>query len=129
MESSNNGIFLFGRSLYNQVPTLLTISSLLPAGVAFSHFFLTGWLSVVVVRTTYRSYLALPPSSATRHRQSLRRGHVQLFSFLAAASLATAFYFGMRFASLSYMVWAAERGVELPEGSVTLFLSNSFHSY
>jgi hypothetical protein len=41
---------------------------------------------------------------------------VQLFSVLAVASLVTAFYFGMRFASLSYMVWAAERGVDLPEG-------------
>ncbi|KAG0652051.1 hypothetical protein D0Z07_1420 [Hyphodiscus hymeniophilus] len=89
--------------------------SRLPAGVAFSHFFLTGWLSFVAVRTIYRSYLALPPSSATRHRQPLRRGHVQLFSILAFTSLVTAFYFGMRFASLSYRVWAAERGVELPE--------------
>ena len=70
---------------------------------------------MVAIRTIYRSYLALPPSSATRRRQGLRRGHVQLFSVLAIVSLSTAFYFGTKFASLSYMVWAAERGVELPE--------------
>jgi len=89
--------------------------SLLPAGVLFSHIFCTGYLSVVVGRTILRSYLALPPSSATRHRQRLRSAHVQTFSFLVLASLTVAGFFGVTFSSLSYRVWAAERGVELPD--------------
>lgn len=87
---------------------------------------MTGLLSLYAIETLYRSYLALPPSSATRHRQPLRRGHVQLFAALAVASLVTAFYFAMKFASLSYRVWAAERGIVLPEGSVqTFFVQNA----
>jgi hypothetical protein len=70
---------------------------------------------VVVLRTIYRSYIALPPSTATRHRKPLRRGYVQAFSILALSSLVTAAYFGVTFSSLSYRVWATERGVELPE--------------
>lgn len=63
----------------------------------------------------YRSYIALPPSSATRFREPLRQGYVQAFSLLALVSLATAAYFGVSFSSLSYRVWATERGVELPD--------------
>jgi len=67
------------------------------------------------LRTIYRSYVTLPPSSATRHREPLRLGYVRVFSLLAFSSLAAAAYFGVRFSSLSYRVWAAERGVELPD--------------
>ncbi|TAQ85169.1 hypothetical protein B7494_g6508 [Chlorociboria aeruginascens] len=92
-----------------------TPPSLLPTGVVASHIFLVGYLSIIVSRTIYRSYLALPPSSATRHRQPLRRGHVQAFSALAVVSLMLATYFGVQFSGLSYRVWATERGVELPD--------------
>lgn len=90
-------------------------TSLVPAGVVFLHIFSVGYLSAVAGRVIYRSYLTLPPSSATRYREPLRRGHVRTFSLLAIASLTTAFYFFMKFSGLSYRVWAIERGVELPE--------------
>ena len=94
------------------------LCSLLPTGVLGSHIALIGYLSVVAVRSIYRSYLALPPSSATRYREPLRRGHVQTFAILAIVSLVVGGVYGSKFGSLSYRVWATERGVELPERSV-----------
>jgi hypothetical protein len=94
--------------------------SLLPAGVLVSHIFSIGYLSFVAGHTIYRSYLALPPSSGTRHREPLRRGYVQAFSILSFVSLASAAFFAVRFSSLSYQVWALERGIELPERFVIL---------
>lgn len=81
-----------------------------------SHICATGYISLIAARSIYRSYIALPPSSATRHREPLRKGHVQTFSILALVSLAFAGYYASRFASLSYRVWATERGIELPNG-------------
>ncbi|KAF7897019.1 hypothetical protein EAF00_005247 [Botryotinia globosa] len=89
--------------------------SLLPALQLGGHILLTSCLTALVSRTIYRSYLALPPSSATRHRQPLRRNHVRTFISLALLGLITAGWFGVSGASLSYRVWALERGVELPD--------------
>ncbi|PMD36669.1 hypothetical protein L207DRAFT_515186 [Hyaloscypha variabilis F] len=95
---------------------LQTTPSYVPAGIVATHIFAVGYVSVVALRTIYRSYIALPPSSATRFREPLRQGYVQVFSLLALVSLTVATYFGVRFGSLSYRVWATERGVELPDG-------------
>ncbi|KAE9379011.1 hypothetical protein N431DRAFT_396960 [Stipitochalara longipes BDJ] len=95
---------------------LHTTASYVPTGIVATHIFAVGYISVVVLRTIYRSYIALPPSSATRLREPLRQGYVQAFSLLALVSIAVATYFGVRFGSLSYRVWATERGVELPDG-------------
>ncbi|QSZ30507.1 hypothetical protein DSL72_000061 [Monilinia vaccinii-corymbosi] len=89
--------------------------SVLPTVQLGGHILLASCLTVLVARTIYRSYLALPPSSATRHRQSLRRDHAKMFTSLALLGLMTAVWFGVKGASLSYRVWAAERGVELPD--------------
>ncbi|KAH8794060.1 hypothetical protein BGZ57DRAFT_937999 [Hyaloscypha finlandica] len=94
---------------------LQTTASYLPTGVVATHVFAVSYISVVVLRTVYRSYVALPPSSATRSREPLRQGYVQAFSLLALVSLAAAAYFSVSFSSLSYRVWATERGVELPD--------------
>jgi hypothetical protein len=104
---------IFGR--HSALRNADAVSSLLPAGVLASHIFSIGYLSFVAGRTIYRSYLALPPSSGTRHREPLRRGYVQAFSILSFVSLASAAFFALRFSSLSYQVWALERGIELPE--------------
>lgn len=88
--------------------------SYVPTGILATHIFAVGYLSVVIIRTMYRSYMVLPPSSATRYREPLRQGYVHAFSLLALVSLAAAAYFGVTFSSLSYQVWATERGVELP---------------
>ncbi|KAL2074351.1 hypothetical protein VTL71DRAFT_8129 [Oculimacula yallundae] len=89
--------------------------SYMPTAVVGAHLFAVVYLSLVVGRTIYRSYLALLPSSATRHREPLRKGHVKAFSVLAFISLITAGFFGVKFGLLSYRVWAAERGIGLPE--------------
>ncbi|KAI9645834.1 hypothetical protein NHQ30_005269 [Ciborinia camelliae] len=91
------------------------LSFILPTVQLGGHIVLTSCLTALVARTIYRSYLALPPSSETRHRQPLRRDHVKIFISLALLGLTTAAWFGMSGASLSYRVWAAERGVELPD--------------
>jgi hypothetical protein len=90
--------------------------SLLPLATLSSHIILAISLTVLVCRTIYRSYLVLPPSSATRHRQPARKTNVRLFSILAAVSLLLAVYWRATFGVLSYRVWASERGVTLPEG-------------
>lgn len=77
-----------------------------------------GFLSTASVKTIYRSFVALPPSSATRHREPLRRGHVQAFTALALVSLAVGCLFAATFSGLSYRVWATQRGVDLPDGLV-----------
>ena len=98
---------------YSRIPVLITIT----------HIFLAVWLSALAGRTIYRSKLALAPSSATRHREPLRKGHVKTFSILAGVSLLAAFFFSVTYAGLSYRVWAAERGVELPQEYVKLVVS------
>lgn len=80
-------------------------------------------LTLLVARTIYRSYLALPPSAATRHRQDHRRKHVKLFAALAGISFLSAVYWKGSFAALSYRVWAAERGVVTPTRYVCFGLS------
>ncbi|TVY60824.1 hypothetical protein LSUE1_G006397, partial [Lachnellula suecica] len=89
--------------------------SLLPLATSGAHLFLVGYLSVVAARTIYRSYVALPPSSATRNREPLRKGHVKTFALLALISLAVSGFFAVRLSGLSYRVWAAQRGVALPQ--------------
>lgn len=92
--------------LYSYFPFLATLS----------HQVLIVYLSGVALHTIYRSYVALPPSSATRHREPLRKSYVRVFAALAVLSLAFATVFGVKSATLSYRVWAAERGIELPGG-------------
>lgn len=90
--------------------------SSLPTVIVVSHLSAVGYISFVAGRSIYRSYISLLPSSSTRYREPLRKGHVQTFSILALVSLAFAGYYSSRFGSLSYRVWATERGVELPDG-------------
>ncbi|RDW78424.1 hypothetical protein BP5796_06276 [Coleophoma crateriformis] len=89
-------------------------TSVVPALTRGSHILLAAGLTAIAGRSIFRSYLTLPPSSTTRHREPLRRGHVKLFSALALLSGVTAMYYGSTFAWLSYQVWAGERGIELP---------------
>ncbi|KAH8658687.1 hypothetical protein BGZ60DRAFT_531372 [Tricladium varicosporioides] len=89
--------------------------SLIPVAIVGSHVFLVVYLYVVVLRTIFRSYLALGPSSATRSCEPLRRGYVKIFSVLVVVSLMVGTFFALNFSSLSYRVWAMEKGVSLPE--------------
>jgi len=89
--------------------------SLLPSIISGSHLVLSVLLTLLVGRSILRSYIALPPSSATRHRQPARKSHVKKFAGLAAVSLLFASYWGFAASDLSYRVWADQRGVELPD--------------
>jgi hypothetical protein len=94
---------------------MANIHSLVPITALGIHIFLAIFLTFLVTRACYRSYLALPPSQGTRTRGIVRRDHVKIFAALAAVSLGLAGYWAYTFAHLSYRVWADERGVELPE--------------
>ena len=105
LQSKTNGIY----------EMILTFCSLVPLATLSFHVFLAVWLTGLVGRTIFRSYLALLPSQATRRREEARRSHLKVFSALAAVSLLLAVYWRYSFAALSYSVWADERGVALPE--------------
>ncbi len=84
---------------------------------------LGGYLLVAISLTTlvirnvlYRAYKSLPPSQTTRHRQSRRTKHVQILAALSILSLVVNGYYTFRCLSLSYRVWAHERGEVLPTG-------------
>ena len=82
-----------------------------------SYLVVTGALTALVIRNVInRAYRALPPSQTTRHRQSKRQKHVQIFAALSVLSLAITSYYGYSSLSLSYRVWAHERGEVLPNG-------------
>lgn len=77
-----------------------------------AHALTTVYLTALVGRTIVQSYFALPPSQNTRHRQPARNRHVKTFVALAGASFSFATFHAYTFSSLSYRIWAAERGVE-----------------
>ena len=81
---------------------------------------LTGLVSYDVL---YKAFRALPPSQDTRHRQSNREKHMQLFALLAVISLATTWYYMLQYFALSYRVWAYEMGEILPS---TLWGENGY---
>jgi hypothetical protein len=69
---------------------------------------------IVAHRVLYRAYHALTPTSATRERESRRRKHVLAFEGLAFLSFSLALYYGFHLLSVSYQVWAIERGEPIP---------------
>lgn len=95
--------------------TKVLCCSLVPLATFSSHIIIAVSLTLLAVRAIFRSYLVLPPSQGTRHRLPSRKTHVQLFSTLAGISLLSGIYWAYSLSNLSYRVWSAERGVELPE--------------
>ncbi|KAG9242099.1 hypothetical protein BJ878DRAFT_189105 [Calycina marina] len=93
---------------------IYTSTSLVPVLTVIAHVVAVVWLTTLVGRTASRSYLTLPPSSDTRHREPLRKRHVRIFSYLALLSLAAGAFYSYKFGSLSYRIWADERGIDLP---------------
>ncbi|PKS12693.1 hypothetical protein jhhlp_000901 [Lomentospora prolificans] len=93
---------------------LMLLGSHVPVAIFAAHVLLATYLTFAVSRGLYRSYLELPPSQATRSRQSKRQKLVPVFAALALVSFAHATYTGVTYAVLSYRVWAAGRGIALP---------------
>ncbi|KAI9874506.1 MAG: hypothetical protein M1830_009676 [Pleopsidium flavum] len=79
-------------------------------------FTATALTTLIIRNVLYRAHRSLPPSQTTRHRQSNRRKHVQIFASLSVLSLAITSYYLYSSLSLSYRVWAHERGEALPCG-------------
>ncbi|KAH8595722.1 hypothetical protein B0O99DRAFT_153515 [Bisporella sp. PMI_857] len=94
----------------------------------FFHVLSVVYLTTIVGRTIYRSYLTLPPSSSTRHQDLIRKKHVHQFSYLALLSIAVASFNSYRFGIPSYRIWASERVVDLPGRFEILNLSREVNS-
>ena len=95
----------------------LSNSNKLPIALLSTYLSLTSVLIYTIShRVLFKAHKALPPSQATRFRQSTRRKHIEAFAALALLSLAVATYFGYSFLKLSYQVWAYERGEAVPTG-------------
>lgn len=84
------------------------------------HLSAVAILSFAIGRNLYRSSLQLPPAQETRLRVSKRSHLVPIFASLAVLSFCVAGYAGTAYASLSYKVWAEQRGLEVPLRSVVL---------
>ena len=92
-------------------------SNVRPLFLLGGYFFVVGALTSLIIRNVfYRADRSLPPSQTTRHRQAKRRKHVQTFTALSVISVAMTSYYYYDSLSLSYRVWARERGEMLPSG-------------
>ncbi|KAI9166921.1 hypothetical protein HJFPF1_03036 [Paramyrothecium foliicola] len=82
--------------------------------VAASHLAASVWLTVKVARSLDRSNREIAPAQDTRQRSARRSRNVPIFGSLALLSLAWAVYSTLRYATLSYRVWASERQIDVP---------------
>ncbi|KAF2828008.1 hypothetical protein CC86DRAFT_289927 [Ophiobolus disseminans] len=73
-------------------------------------------LTAHVLLIARRAAKSLPPTTATRSQQPLRRNYAILFSLLAALSLASVTTFAVLWRAGSYMQWARAGDVEPPNG-------------
>ncbi|KAI9817508.1 MAG: hypothetical protein M1827_001118 [Pycnora praestabilis] len=93
----------------------LANSNLRPIYILLTYFLAREGLLILILHTCYRAYTSLVPSQSTRHRQSSRSKHVLLFASLAALSSVLSYHYMHSFLTLSYKVWAHERGEEFPD--------------
>jgi hypothetical protein len=89
--------------------------SYLPVAVVASHLIVAASLATLVGRGLYRSCQGLSPAQSVRPREASRNGLVPVFAALAALSLSLAVKSAADYATLSYQVWADERGFESGE--------------
>ncbi|AEO69197.1 uncharacterized protein THITE_2119332 [Thermothielavioides terrestris NRRL 8126] len=74
-----------------------------------------AYASYTVGRSLYRSHKALGPAQDTRHRTAERGKLTAAFGSLAALGLVFAVTSSLDYLTLSYKVWASERGIEVPD--------------
>ncbi|GAB1320440.1 hypothetical protein MFIFM68171_10650 [Madurella fahalii] len=87
----------------------------LPLLLAASHGTAAAYLSYTVGVSLYRSQKALGPAHDTRHRIAQRSKLTTTFGSLAALGLVFAITSAWAHLTLSYKVWASERGIEVPD--------------
>ncbi|KAH6624792.1 hypothetical protein B0J18DRAFT_457025 [Chaetomium sp. MPI-SDFR-AT-0129] len=100
-----------------------TEPGLLPLALAISRVTAAAYASYTVGRSLYRSHQALGPAHDTRSRKAERTKLTTAFGSLAALGLVFAVTSGLEYLTLSYKVWASQRGVAVPE------LSNFFRNH
>lgn len=81
------------------------------AAVVALHILSVLYFAQRVFISLYCSYKALPPSQDVRLRLESRRKLVPIFSGLALLALGTAVYGFLAYTSLSFQVWAGQRGI------------------
>jgi hypothetical protein len=82
---------------------------------AVSHVAAATYASYTVGRSLYRSHKALGPAEHTRHRTAQRAKLTAAFGSLAALGLVFAITSSLDYLTLSYKVWASERGIQVPD--------------
>ncbi|KAL2024450.1 hypothetical protein VTK56DRAFT_8261 [Thermocarpiscus australiensis] len=90
----------------------------LPLALAVSHVGAAIWLSYTVGRSLYRSHKALGPAQDTRRRTAQRSKLTTAFGSLAALGLVLAITSWLSYLTLSYRVWASERGIQIPDSLI-----------
>ena len=90
-----------------------------PVIVVASHILTVAYLTYTTGVGLYRSYKNLPPSQDVRGRLDRRKKLVPVFAGLALLGLLTASYSSLTYATLSYRVWADERGIRVPDRYVS----------
>ncbi|KAK4106440.1 hypothetical protein N658DRAFT_491062 [Parathielavia hyrcaniae] len=87
----------------------------LPTVLAVLHVVAAVYASYTVGRSLYQAHKALGPAEHTRHRRAQRTKLTAAFGSLAALSLIFAITSSLDYLTLSYKVWASERGIQVPD--------------
>ncbi|AEO57791.1 hypothetical protein MYCTH_2304416 [Thermothelomyces thermophilus ATCC 42464] len=90
-------------------------ASPIPLFLAAFRIAAAAYVSYTVWRSLYRSHKALGPAQDTRTRTAERSKLTVVFGSLAALGLVFAVTSSLEYLTLSYKVWASERGVDVPE--------------
>ena len=102
---------------YQHIPPSFQIRKVLPPGmdtngrayiIFFSYMILAFSLTVFVILRLFKSYYVLSKSTTTRPPP---KEHVQYFTVLAGASLATTWYYMFRYFQFSYRIWLMWRSI------------------
>lgn len=83
--------------------------------LAGSHITASLYLTYIIGLGLYRSYAQLGPAQDTRGRISQRQKLAATFGSLSLLSLGSAIKSGLEYLTLSYKVWASERGIPLQQ--------------
>ncbi|KAK4039677.1 hypothetical protein C8A01DRAFT_36300 [Parachaetomium inaequale] len=87
----------------------------LPLVSAGARIAAAAYASCTVGQSLYRSHQALGPAQDTRGRKAERTKLTTAFGSLAALGLVFAVASNLEYLTLSYKVWASERGVAVPD--------------
>ncbi len=82
--------------------------------IAVGHVIASIILTGFVGCSLYRSIRGLGPSQDTRKRRAQRAKLIPVFAGLAVISLGSAIYSTLQHLALSFLVWASQRGFEIP---------------